>query len=442
VTDSPARLALVGFHGSALAALQHFFDRHTTAYRLVAPCMADGIVYNADQALPLAQQLESYQTAHAKPGLVISVREIVWPGMLSVKKPYSTETLQAALASLQEQLTHTQTAADFGDDSSQHQLHSVADQFRNQMGRGHDERHQALQRINDQAERRRIYQNLFMARKQAADDVLARLKSGTMAEWYATPAADPDADDLLRVTEQIIHGRSATPTQPASAPSAAVADTLDLPPATAQQIHDCCGHAPDLNLSVANQRRRIFFNPEGQLLALAVAAIQRAHADDASVALLGLHHHRLVYLPDNGKFYADVDTQYLIQMAHLRFRFGELRLQHCAPADTDQMLLSSDWTEYPADQLIWHLACWSSRGRLIGGIDIDRAYRLERCPTAAMLIGLPFTAQIIRAWMKESLTPEQLMLRLGVQQRFLFPFMTAAWALGWLQAQPDGRARS
>jgi len=450
VTHPPLRLALVGFQGTAQATLQLFLQRHAPAYQLVEPDQAEALLYNADQPRPLAQQWDDYRHRYAKPGLAIGVEPPDWPGMLPLHKPYSIDALRQALARLQQQCSASPAPLLCADESSQHQQHAAVALFRAQMGRSQPSQHGALQQINDQAERRRIFQRLFLARKQAADEVLASLKAGTTAalytaelstaerstaEWDRAATQAAAQPDLLRVTEAVIQGHAPEAARPSSAPAPA---KLQLPPANPQLVDDCCGHRPDLNLSVPGHRRRIYFNPEGQLLSLALAAVQRGHADASPVALVGLHNYRLIYLPHSGRFYADVDTGYLIQMAHVRFRFGELRLQHCPNAEVDRMLLEPAFCEYPAEQLIWHLACWSARGRLIAGVDIDRAYRLERAPDGGMLIGLPHTAEILHAWQNQSLTAMALMDQLGVAQRFLFPLMSAAWVLGWLQAeQPE-----
>ena len=154
--------------------------------------------------------------------------------------------------------------------------------------------------------------------------------------------------------------------------------TISLLPATEQEIEDCCGHAADVNLNNPSLRRRLYFNSEGQLLALVSAAIQRSHAENSSVAVIGLSNKHLEYHPDYGQFYSNIDFDVLLQMTQVRFRFGELQLQHVS--DKDRVLHETDFVHYPANQLLWKIACWSSRGRLIDGVDLDTRYQITPSP--------------------------------------------------------------
>ncbi len=84
---------------------------------------------------------------------------------------------------------------------------------------------------------------------------------------------------------------------------------------------------------------------------------------------------------------------------------------------------------------MWKLACWSSRGRLIEGMGLGTAYQLKTELAANVVLDLPHTEELIKLWQAEPLSALDVIERLQVPQRFLFPFMTAAWILGWLQKQ-------
>ncbi len=166
---------------------------------------------------------------------------------------------------------------------------------------------------------------------------------------------------------------------------------------------------------------------------MAIAALERAHQEQTSIAILGLPGQKLEYHPDTGQFYSNIDLELFVQMAHLRFGFGELQLQSLA-AD-EQREADTHFIHYTAEQLLWKLACWSSRGRLIEGMGLGTAYQLHSELASNVMLELPHTKELIELWQTEPLSALDVIERLQIPQRFLFPFMTAAWILGWLQKQ-------
>ncbi|MEH6626739.1 MAG: hypothetical protein V7739_09850 [Motiliproteus sp.] len=440
MTDSPLRIGLVGFHAPALSLLELFLDRQPHRYLLVHPDTAEALIYNADQPIALEKQRDQYLNEYGKPGIAVSINDISWKGMIALRKPYSQDSLLLALQQLSEHLALGKELDCGADKQSQNRNDEVIAVFRQHISRGKGEHNGELEKIRQQADRRKGFQEQFLARKRSAEQVLERLKAGTVADIYSPQEIiiQPDlrttsADiDILAMTEQVITAQTAI-TNPIAEQSPA--PRIKLTSATEQEILDCCGNSPDLNLGVHGQRRRLMFNPEGQLLSLARQAIERAHQEQSSVAIDGLSKLHLVYQPECGRFYSGINEDFLAQMAHVRFQFGELKLRLLSEERIETIRQQTDFAYYPANQLLWKLACWSSRGRLMGGIDLDACYQLEQLPDSNVLIGLPHTEKLIELWQAGPRTAQQVMDRLRAEQRFVFPFMTAAWVLGWLKKQ-------
>ncbi len=440
MTEVATPLALVGFVDPALSMLELFLKREKLNFSVVPPAQAEAIIYNADQPIALESQHENYIKNYNKPGIVVSIQDLSWGNMIALKKPYSQQQLEVVLGQLNEQLSLGKNPACGSEEQSQQDHQQVVAQFQQQLRRGQGEFSTDIDLIRAQSDRRKEFQQQFLTRKRSAEQILEQLRAGVLAESYASPAEptpDPTPIDISATTEDLLIEPLQTMEfetekllqQPAPEPM----PLLELKSASEHEIRDCCGNSPDLNLSVRSQRRRVIFNPEGQLLAIAMMAMQRAHQEETAVAITGVPNLQLVYEPDCGKFYSGIDDDFLVQMAHVRFKFGELKLKIVGAERMNQMHLETDFAYYPANQLLWKLACWSSRGRVIGEIDLAACYQLESRPDPSVLIGLPHTEKFIELWLEQPLTAQQVMDMTGAKQRYVFPFMTAAWVLKWLR---------
>ena len=469
---SPLRIALVGFSGTALASLELFLNRQKQQYEITTSSVADALIYNADQPVPLEKQQLQYRKDHDKPGVVVSIKDVSWPGMVALKKPYSMASLAFALKELTNQLSIGSESPYYADEQTQQSLEDVVAAYRLSIQRGRGEYNDELNHIKLQTDRRKTFQEKLLARKHTAEQNIKQFKLGMSDEVLTDLAGEEKTDEEILTTLELLPEEDSSSTEtslPASDSSRTTEDimmtteaviaeqtnegdqdssevqesdnTLDsddsdaiivsLIPANEQQIEDCCGHSADVNLNDVSQRRRLFFNSEGQLLSLVSAAIKRSQAENSSVAVIGLSNKHLEYHPGYGQFYSNIDFDVLLQMTQVRFRFGELQLQHVS--DKDRVLHETDFVHYPANQLLWKIACWSSRGRLIDTVDLDTPYQLSQTPDNSVLIGLPFTEEMVELWQKEPLTAKQVMDQLQAPQRYVFPFMTAAWVLGWLR---------
>ena len=87
----------------------------------------------------------------------------------------------------------------------------------------------------------------------------------------------------------------------------------------------------------------------------------------------------------------------------------------------------------PADAFIWKVAVWTVRGRLLTGMDPEKAYQLTHNPDFTHLLNVPHCEEISFLWNGHNLSAQDVMHILDIPQREVFSFMTGAYALGWLE---------
>ncbi len=428
VARAPVKIALSGFDGSQQASLELFISRHVDGFELVPEKHAQAMIFNADQPVQLDDLLIQYQSRHSKPGIVVSVNDVSWPGMASLKKPYGTVDLTASLKELT-QLLLAQEAPQ--EPASESDVEDVVAAFRASIHKGED------LGADEQANlaRRKNFQQGLMARKRRAEELAAEAAAEVSIESLADVLDQQSVKstithdfehDLLLMTEEVINERAPLPVEQQALASHGV--PLLLHPQV-QDVQDSCGNLPDLDLSDLSQRRNLFFNPEGQLLSLMLAAQKEGQETKKVQHLVGLPNQRLQYDPEFDAFFSTLAYDTLLQMAQVRFKFGEL---HLVPAGEDEVGRDNAFKPLSAPALLWRLACYSAKGKLQEGISLARRYQLNDSLPSNVILDLPRTTAIIELWQQESISAVELMERLHVEQRFVFPFMTAAISLGWL----------
>ena len=90
------KIALTGFDGPAMASLELFLGKESNL-RIVGIDQADLLIVNGDQGVNPDELKATYTQKYNKPGILISVRDLSWPGFVLLKKPYSSSELIEAI---------------------------------------------------------------------------------------------------------------------------------------------------------------------------------------------------------------------------------------------------------------------------------------------------------------------------------------------------------
>ncbi|MGB0664773.1 MAG: hypothetical protein ACPGMR_13415 [Pontibacterium sp.] len=198
-------------------------------------------------------------------------------------------------------------------------------------------------------------------------------------------------------------------------------------------IYRCCGNLPDINFGDPDERRRVYFDVEGALLNWLPMAVKQGQSKGLPTEIIGLHN-GLVYQPNTDTFYCEFGEDLLLQYALSRFTFGELSLTE--NDHWSELVVGEQGKTFVgrADAIIWKVALWTSRGRLAYGLDLERAYRLDKMPDFTRLICFPYAQQIAELWLNKAFTIVDVVSILRVPQRYVFAFVVAAHAVGLLKA--------
>lgn len=440
MANQPINVAIIGFDGSQQASMELFLSRKVGEYELVPAEYADAIIFNGDQPQDPAKLQQQYQEDYGKPGVLVSIQPLRWPLMVTLQKPYTTDSLSAVLKELAGQMSMGSTSPCDNRDHSEAYLRQVLEDYRASVRRGQgldDSVDEAKQQHDSQL---KAFQKGLFERKRRAEELAGTTtqQESSASSWgdllayeqqQQKPTADLDAD-IVSMTQQVIAEQDPIMQLESHGQLQASGVPLLLDP-TVQDVQDCCGNLVDFNLRDRSQRRNLFFNPEGQLFRMVLEARKRGQRDGHPVAIVGLPNQYLVYQPEGDLFLTSVDYDVLMQMAQVRFRFGELQLQ--SQADTEKVDDLKDAFQHRAQTLLWKLACYSAKGRLMEGISLENPYQLSAQLPSDVILDLPRTSAIIKQWQQEPMSVIDLMNRLHVEQRFVFPFMTAAFSLGLLQ---------
>lgn len=90
------KIAIKGFDGPAMASLELFLGKESDLH-IVGIDQADLLIVNGDQGVDPDVLKATYTQKYTKPGILISARDLSWPGFVLLKKPYSSSALVEAI---------------------------------------------------------------------------------------------------------------------------------------------------------------------------------------------------------------------------------------------------------------------------------------------------------------------------------------------------------
>lgn len=139
-------------------------------------------------------------------------------------------------------------------------------------------------------------------------------------------------------------------------------------------------------------------------------------------------------MPEEDRFFGDFGEDLLLQYALSRFGFGELDLKERLDLAVSKPESTGDKkTLEDRDAMIWKIALWTARGRLNQRMDPEKVYKLKERPDFSRMIEIPHAPEITELWFDHRLSALDIVRILNVPQRYVFAYMSAADALGWLQ---------
>lgn len=190
----------------------------------------------------------------------------------------------------------------------------------------------------------------------------------------------------------------------------------------------CCGDAPDIDPRKADEVARATYCTQGHFQALLSQCLSRVIKDGKSRAIDGLPGPFVVHRQGiETTIRANVlRSMCLIALREDIVRVRELPASAPPPAGNLRPLAST----------LWEVTLWSARGRLSRDIALDVPVRLRHWPVFTRWVETPNAMRIAALLVGAPYTPLDAARALDVPHRHVFPLLSAAQAVGLLEALP------
>ena len=199
-----------------------------------------------------------------------------------------------------------------------------------------------------------------------------------------------------------------------------------------------CGDAEDIDPRDSKHWPAIYYNPENHFQSACRQTMRMAlQTGQIQQFVLGNLKYPLVCLPEQG-------GQVITLASHDKLRFFLCRttLHDIADAITRMETLPPDLEQSPRipfERFMWEVSLWSSHGHLPEGTPIDVPLRLKYWPNFTRLTETPHAMSIAALWCRQPSSLLRTCQILGVPQRYVFGFYSAANSAGLIEWQVDHR---
>ena len=415
---STIQLGVVGFEANSRTAINLFFLQHSESYNMVPTEHAEVLIVDMEHPA-VAPVIEQYRDS--RPIVAVTATEQSFAGFETIRKPLEGKVLIKAVKQAVELFVPGKAEAAEDSQTVSSEGEKAFQEYQKRLAAGR-------QAIAD-------YQVVTTDREQQTSQVRQRFTLGDQPETKAeqTPLQAQAAIKKKTVAEAKKKTLKAKPVAkqlplerkaPEKKPQEVKAKL------SYQMVYECCGNAPDVNMSEPEQRRRVFFKDDSTLLAILQEVIAEGEAQQVPVEITGLPG-TLAYLPARQSFLFDFNEDLLVPLALTRFGYQELTLKVRPDLDDDEPSIGGAKLKFESrDELIWKLALWTSKGRLNRLLDPEKPHRLAKEIDFERLLAIPHASTISSLWGRHSLSALEVVKVLKINQRYVFSFMTAAHALG------------
>ena len=403
------KLGVVGFELQSKSAIDLFFMQHQEAYRMVPTEQAEILIIDMEH--PAVKPVIAKYRA-SRPIIAVTATENSFDDFETLAKPLEGKRLIKAIKQAIEKFVPAKKDLN-SSPSLSNEGEKAFQEYQKRVAAGR-------QAMAD-------YSALTTDRDELSQQVQQRFQ---LHDTNSSPSAKSSKEVVKKAVARkpvVAPSKAATPV-PQQTPEKKPQDVRAK--LSYQMVYECCGNAPDVNMHEPNQRRRVFFKDDSTLLAILQEVIAEGEAQKVPVEITGLPG-TLAYLPEHKDFLFDFSEELLVPLALTRFGYQELTLKVRPDLDADRPgVAGSTVTVVDADELMWKLALWTSKGRLNRNIDPEKPHRLSKKLDFNQLLAIPHATTIGSLWGRHSLSALEVVKVLKIHQRYVFSFMTAAYAVG------------
>ncbi len=190
------------------------------------------------------------------------------------------------------------------------------------------------------------------------------------------------------------------------------------------------GEAADVDPAEAQATESLFFKPDAYLCGHLLSAIDLANEQRAPIAVT-TDSGRIVVCADKNVAIAGMSETTLRWLASVRLPASSVSLRvdpEGCPGEPENMELRRG-----VNALLWMTLLWAARGRVPEGTALNTPVRLIGWPNMTRLLLFPHCLRISALWAEKPASLLETARLLGIPQRFVFSFYSAADALGLIE---------
>jgi hypothetical protein len=193
-----------------------------------------------------------------------------------------------------------------------------------------------------------------------------------------------------------------------------------------RERHYYVGSMPDVDLSQASERAKVFYDPNDFLQGHFMRAVALGQEKACVVRIIGKSFQDILIYPFSRRVVCSASANILYAAARLPLTANDVRidLQPDASHMPDEGMPSE-----PIDAFIWKLALWASRGRLPAGTDLDSLAFVRRWPNLTRLLVPPNSPRVLGLWSRRPYSLKNTPSVLGLPQRYVFALYSACASL-------------
>lgn len=140
----------------------------------------------------------------------------------------------------------------------------------------------------------------------------------------------------------------------------------------------------------------------------------------------------LILLPNSHEVWLDADDNQLRAFASLSLNKMAGRTITLTPLEDSQTQQLALDKYQDMDTFLWKLAIWTSKGRYVSAIEIDKPVFLKRWPNFTRLVVTPYAMRITALLINGQHLPTEIGPKLDIPAQYVFVFLSACCSIGIL----------
>jgi len=194
------------------------------------------------------------------------------------------------------------------------------------------------------------------------------------------------------------------------------------------------GRQADIDISNPQEVMKVVYDPSKTILNSIKKAMDRSLYEKKILELSNLNK-KFIIDPSSKTIFTFVNESVLRPICLLELR-EKSHVKKIKKGRNDKRFKSlvenSDLevTERNWDEFLWKMALWTSRGKLPRHIDINKPVYLSEWPNLTRLQMFPHALDIAAVMSQQTMTLSNIVAQLGIEQRYVFAFFSAAYTLG------------